>query len=247
MVELSALLHVPPHDEEGFLEFERIARLEMDQQIARLGQNDSWEDTRLEYMSAVQAAFEEFEIGGVGDLGEYDRTYGVGDFAWFNQAVKKIVTRLQVRAVRRTRVELIELEVADQSKLKAEITRLKNRVESASDLTDDRKKAIRKKLDELLEEITKPRLNWTKFVVALAAVAAAVNGIESAAIRAPETLVALLDTVHIVAGKEAERRAVIEHYRKPRAIEHQPEDKARPTAPKAAASFSDDLDDEIPF
>jgi len=247
MVTLNELLHLSPENEEGFLEFERIAREEMNRHIATLGPDDSWEDARVEYMSAVQAAFEEFAPDGVGGLASPDKTFELDDFNWFNQAVKKVITRLQVRALRRTAADWIALPAENKTSLVAEIGRLKNRVARASDLTDERKKALSKRLDDLLQEIEKPRLNLTRFAVAVAAVAGALVGVESAAIKGPETLVAILDTVHLVVGKEAERRALFDHYRQAPAIEHQPQGgfvRARATPRE---SFSSDLDDEIPF
>lgn len=251
MVDLSALLNVSPNDEEAFIEFERLAREQMERAIERLGDNDSWEVPRVQYMSAVQAAFDEFEIGGVGNLGDSDRTFTKEDFSWFNQAVTKAITRLQVRAIRRTSSDLIVLDSDDKTTLIKEVGRLKNRVTSTVDLTEERKQALIKRLDALLEEIEKPRFDVKKFAIAVAAVAGAAVGAESVAIKAPETIVRLLEVVDLVRGKEAQRLAVIEHYRAPRAIEHKPDSKQNPSANSRQApalkAVSFDLDDEIPF
>jgi hypothetical protein len=129
MVDLTELLHLSPHSEEGFLEFERIARAEMDKQVKQIG----LENAMVEYMSAVQAAFEEFGIEGAGKLGTPDNLLTQDDFNWFNQAVKRVTTRLQVRALRRTSVDLIELQPDDKTTLITEVGRLKNRVTKAVD------------------------------------------------------------------------------------------------------------------
>ena len=247
MVTLNELLHLSPDNEEGFLEFERLARDEMNRWLAGLGPDDSEQDARVEYMSAVQAAFEEFRVENVGSLATGDQTFGLDDFNWFNQSVRKVITRLQVRALRRTAADWVVLPAENKTSLVAEVGRLKNRVTRASDLTEERKKALIKRLDELLEEIEKPRLNLTRLAIAVAAVAGALVGVESAAIKGPETLVAILDTVHIVVGKDADRKALIEHYRQAAAIEHQPEGGFVRAKAKPTESFTADLDDEIPF
>ena len=82
---------------------------------------------------------------------------------------------------------------------------LKNRVTNAVDLTEDRKKLLIKRLDALLQEIEKPRFNIREFAFTVAAVAAAVASLETAAIQAPETIARLLEVVDLAHGKQAER------------------------------------------
>jgi hypothetical protein len=78
-----------------------------------------------------------------------------------------------------------------------------------------------------------------EFALTVAAVAAAVAAVETATIQAPETIVRLLEVVDVAHGKQAERLAIIEQYRKPRAIEH------KPAQEPTRETF--DLDDEVPF
>ena len=250
MVELTDLGHLSADAEEAFLELERLARIEMREAIEELGPNESWEDARLDYMSTVHAAFWELKLYGSGNLGDENRTFEMGDYAWFNQAVKQVKTRLQLRAIRRTAAELVELEEDDRVSLLAEAGRLKNRVQRCEELTEERKQALIKKIDDLMAEIEKPRLNLTAFAVKMGKVAAALSAAQLAVIQGPDTILAIMTLADAAHAKGEARREALEHYRKPKAIEHHPSPPPpRPSAPMQSkvAEFSADLDDEIPF
>jgi hypothetical protein len=249
MVTLPEMLHLSPFDEEAFIEFEALCRDKLERGLNSTGQNESDWPHQREYMSRVGAAADELNIEGASRLqASYETGYSQNDFDDFNQAVFRIVTRLQLRALRRTVKASVEVEPADKLKIKFQVNKLKDLVGS-SVLDDDRKKAVAKKLDELLKEIDGPRLDLAKLMVILASAVAMMKTGQSFLIDAPEMMVSIMDTVSMVTDKEHQRQALIEQYRKPRAIEDKTE-KSRPAAkpaPVPREEFSADLDDEIPF
>jgi hypothetical protein len=200
-------------------------------------------------MSRVGAAAEELNIDGAASLQpSHENGYGQNDFDDFNQAVFGIVTRLQLRALRRVAKVSVEVEPADKLKLKFQVNKLKD-LAASSVLDDDRKKAVAKKLDELLKEIDGPRMDLAKLMVILASAVAMLKTGQGFVIDSPEMMVSIMDTVSIITGKEEQRQALVEHYRKPRAIEdksEKPKPKPKP-APVPMEDFSANLDDEIPF
>lgn len=243
MVTLSEMRHLSPFDEEAFIEFESLCREKPERGLSSVGQNDSEWPHQREYMSRVGAAAEELNIeGGSALLPEHESGYGQNDFDDFNQAVFRIVTRLQLRALRRVAKVSVEVEPADKLKLKFQVNKLKD-LTASSVLDDDRKKAVAKKLDELLKEIDGPRMDLAKLMVILASAVAMMKTGQSFVIDTPEMMVSIMDTVSIITDKEHQRQALVEHYRKPRAIE----DKTEKPKPAPREEFSPDLDDEIPF
>jgi hypothetical protein len=83
-------------------------------------------------------------------------------------------------------------------------------------------------------------------LVILTAVAALMNQTQGMLLKGPETMVAVMDSIGMLVGKEDERQALLERYRKPLAIEHKHESTGGlQTSPRE--DFSEDLDDEIPF
>lgn len=246
MVELTDLAHLSANDEEAFLELERIARIEMRGAIGELGPNESWEDARLDYMSTVHAAFEELKIVDAGDLGNPNRSFEMEDYGWFNQAVKRVKTRLQLRALRRTAADFVELDDDDRASLLAEVGRLRNRVQRCAELTEDRKRSLVQKIDDLMLEIEKPRLNLTALAVKIGKVSAAIAAVQLATIQGPDSILAIMSMVDAAHCKGEARREALEHYRKPKAIEHHPDPSSAPKQLKVEGS-SADLDDEIPF
>lgn len=249
MVTLSEIRHLSPIDEEAFIEFETLCRERLERGVGSVGQNDSEWPYQREYMSRVAAAAEELNIGGANDLlPRHESGYGANDFDDFNQAIFGIVTRLQIRALRRTAQVSVEIEPADKLKIKHQINKLKSLVAS-SVLDDDRKKAVAKKLDDLLKEIDGPRMDLAKLMVILASAMALMKSGQGFVIDTPEMMASLMDTVSLITDKEHQRQALVEHYRKPRAIEDKTE-KPKPAlqpAPVPREDFSADLDDEIPF
>lgn len=249
MVTLSEMRHLSPFDEEAFIEFESLCREKLERGLNSVGQNDSEWPYQREYMSRVGAAAEELNIEGASALlPEHEAGYGQNDFDDFNQAVFRIVTRLQLRALRRVAKVSVEVEPADKLKLKFQVNKLKD-LTASSVLDDDRKKAVAKKLDELLKEIDGPRMDLAKLMVILASAVAMMKTGQSFVIDTPEMMVSIMDTVSIITDKEHQRHALVEHYRKPRAIEDKTEKpKAAPKPrPAPVEEFSADLDDEIPF
>lgn len=254
MVALSDIEAFSPDDDEAFVQFEALCRQRLENATANLGHDDSWEDARREYMARVLAAAEVYQVPGYEELSEL-RTIDAQAFPAFDHEVLKIVTRLQVGAARRKSAELVELEPSDQVRIKADVERLKNRVDASQAIEPAKKKVILRKLDDLLAEIAKPKVRYVAVMVTLMALAPFAGQVEDDLIKLPQTIIAVLDTLALAKGKQDERQAVLDRYRRPKELEHHPAvPKAapiKPPSPKSTSSprgeFIVDLDDEIPF
>lgn len=245
MVTLADMRDLSPFDEEAFVEFESMCREKLEDCVAQCGRDDSEWPFQREYMSRVGAAAAELMIDGAESLQPTNKGgYSGNDFEDFNQAVFRIVTRLQLRSVRRSAKVSVEVEPADKIKLIFQINKLKE-LAASSVLEDDRKKAVAKKLDDLLKEIDGPRMDLAKIMVILASAVALLKTAQGFVINTPEMMVSIMDTVSIVTEKEQQRQDIIDRYRKPRAIEDK-SDKAE-VASGPVEDFSADIDDEIPF
>ena len=244
MVTLAKILDLPPDDAEAFLAFEEHAREAMEQRISNANSDDSWSPFWLAYMATVQQASIEC---GLGDFTEWSIRPPVGhdEFQRFEHEVLAVKTRLQFRVARRIRGELLEPDTSDREKIKFRVQQLRDEVE-ASDLPPSKKVALYEKLDQLVEEFEGKRVSRGKVLVILTAVAALMNQTQGMLLKGPETMVAVMDSIGMLVGKEDERQALLERYRKPLAIEHKHESTGGlQTSPRE--DFSEDLDDEIPF
>lgn len=245
MVTLANILDLPPDDDEAFLAFEEHAREILEQSFRNADREESWQPFYLTYMTHVRGAAEEF---GVESLAHWDITPPIqtGKFDGFRQAVLLATTRLKFRVARRLRQELIEPDTSDREKIKFRIRQLRDQI-NGSDLTQSQKDALRVKLDELDQLFEGKTVNRAAVLVVLAAVATLMTQAQGLLLKGPETIVALMDSINMLVGKEEQRRALLERYRKPLAIE----DKSKPQGPKSKPAprteLETALDDEIPF
>lgn len=172
------------------------------------------------------------------------------EFQQLEADVHAVTTRLKFRVARRLRSETLEPDTSDREKIKFRVGQLRDQIES-SDLPKVKKDALIAKLDELVGEFEGQRVNRGKVLLILGAIGTLMAGAQDRILKGPETVVAILDTVGMVVGKEEERKALLERYRKPLAIEDKRGDALKPKPlPKSSSpreDFSADLDDEIPF
>lgn len=217
MVTLQNLIDLSPDDDEAFVAFEAVCRQAVDE--AGVDRDNAL----IEYMTLVQGASEEYGVDPERQLQREDsKALSRLDYSWFSQAALKLVTRLKVRTAKRANVVTIELAPADKTKIRAEVERLRNRVEAATDIDVRRKRAIMQRLDDILKEIEKPRANHGAVLVMLAAIVPLVGQAQDVVVKLPETIVAVMDVIGVVAGEEEERRAILQRWREPKAIEHRP-------------------------
>ena len=247
MVGLDAIIDLPLDDEEAFLQFEEHARTALQRKIDNADREQSYQPFWLAFMTEIQQAA--FECG-VGGFDEWAIKPPVSSdlFDIFDSEVYAVTVRLKFRVARRRRGEIMHPDTAERERLNFRIKQLREEVE-ASDLAADKKAALNKKLDELVAVFGGERVNRGKVLVVLAAIGALVTQAQGAILKGPETVVAIMDTINLVIGKDDERQALLERYRKPLAIEDKSKTEAekKPHRPPAREQFVADIDDEIPF
>jgi hypothetical protein len=171
------------------------------------------------------------------------------EFEVFEQTVLAVTTRLKFRAARRIRGELLQPTTAERETIKFRIRQLRDEIEAA-DISQSKKNALFSKLDELGEEFEGARVNKAKVLVILTMVATLVSQVQGVLVKAPETVVSIMDSISMVIGKEEDRRLLLERYRKPLAIEDKSDSEKR-NAPSSTLEvdrrLGSDADDEIPF
>lgn len=238
--EISALSAASP--DEAFVSFENTCRSRLHSLLRDLSQDDSGADLYLQYMGLVAAAAEEYGVDG------YDRLavpsaaeYVYGDYRAFSQAVLKAVTRLQIRRTRAFASSSVQLESSDKEKILHHIRQLRIRVEEST-LDDAQKKALYKKLESLETELTNERFNLTRSMILLTALFAAISQAESAIIKAPEAVAAIMQIVGMAKGIEESEQAKLPKSKEKLAIEDHGKDRRGRNATNASAG-----NDDIPF
>jgi hypothetical protein len=241
MVTLATILDLPPDDDEAFLAFEDDARQTYEQCIQNAHHEEPWAPFRLVYMTHVRAAAEEFGVESIAAM-EVLPPITSEEFDQFQHEVLTATTRLKFRVARRLRNELIEPNTSDREKIKFRVRQLRDQIDESA-LSQAQKDALNSKLNELEQLFQGKVVNRAAVLVVLAAVATLITQAQGIVLKGPETVVAVMDTINIVIGKEEERRLLLERYRKPLAIE----DNSKPQTRSAREEFAADLDDEIPF
>lgn len=195
---------LPEDPTEAFIALEAICRRRL---LDIIDEHDDGgpDDRYIEYISRVAAAAWEYEIPGgnalqIPDVGEYHH----GHFRTFAQQVAALITRLQIRAAKNGNATSVALREVERSSLLVHINNLREQIKNAG-LTEERTKLLLKKLDELQDAVEGRRVSFTKVMIAIAAFAGAVTATETAVIKAPETVAAIVKLLG--QAKEEEEKA----------------------------------------
>lgn len=231
------IVGLPDDPELAFIKFEEICARRVSDIEDQLGPNEAADGAYVEYVSRVSAAARAYEISDSIQLPTVSFSgFVYSKYAEFKYAVMKIITGLQIRSTRRLRSASVPILENDRQKIEQYVTKLRERIDS-SNLEEFKKKQLNKKLDELLAELRGKRLDLARVMLIWASVATLVNQTESAIIKLPDTISAVVEVIGWAHREELDR--LPELPAPPKAIEH-----------KTAESHSKEifeLDDEIPF
>lgn len=228
---------LPEEAERRFLALERICR----NNLARLITEDTGRDydaaLRMHYMAVVAAAADELGVEGLWFPSPQEDVNQ--EYSQFSVAVSRINTQLRLRHARKADPYTVQLARRTRARIQLEVGRLREIIEN-SDLPDNRKRVLFRKLDELLEEIEKGRVSFAKVMAVLVTVGAGVvvSGTSFLA-DAPDAIATI--TSLIGADKEAET-VELERLGAPEIPKALPAPRPKP---KPQPDFS--VDDEIPF
>lgn len=234
---------LPEDPEQQFIELERICRRSMTEMISNETRAEFDHLVRMQYMTTVAAAAEELGIAGV----EYpfDAEYPAQEIDAFLLKVSGVVTRIRLRSGRRFRPYSVKLGTRTKARIEIEIQKLRGLVEE-SDLSEPKRKALLKKLDELMHELNQDRLSFAKTLRILAAVSVSVGGGTAFLAEAPAAVQTIMTLIGADKELEDEEAARLAPPSPPKALPA-PSKAAPATLRPQPVTFDVDLDDDVPF
>jgi hypothetical protein len=239
--------NLPEDDAQCFVEFEAICRRNMTRMINSDTSSAFDRSVQAQYVAAVSSVAVEC---GLTHLAHPPMIENSGDFferfSQFGLAVQGEVARIRIRG-RRSRGSLsVQLTDNTRAKIQHYVSRLRETID-ASDLPAVRKSALRDKLDELVDELEKRRLNLGKAMLILSVVLTGLGGMANTTTIAAEGSAAVTQIMTLIgADKESEEVALSRMAPPPKALPA-PVASQKQAAPNWELPSASDLDDEIPF
>ncbi|MCF3593479.1 hypothetical protein LZG00_05660 [Rhodobacteraceae bacterium LMO-12] len=188
---------LPLEPRDRFLALEAICRRNLNQLINQDSTLESDRLIRLQYMRMVASAAEELKVEGVRFPVEADPASKFDDFL-IN--IAGITTKLRLSGTRIGDPNSVAIRFEVVGLVKEQIRVLKHTIMS-SDLPENLKKQLLIKLNDLAEEIVKPRARMAHIMHILAIVAAGVGGTTGFLATAPDAIV----TITALIGEEKSR------------------------------------------
>ncbi len=242
------------NDALAFVGFERICQESMKRIVARYGQDDDASDVYFEYMVQVRGAASAYGFSELVD--GFEPSFEYKDFNRFYAQVVEATTKLALSGRRERSAATVALSEGDKARLRKHAQSLDEAI-ADSDLSPDRKAALKKRVDAFRTELDKERSNMATVFAAIGVVAAVlvhegenVGRWEDDLIKLPKTVQAI--TVLMGAAKAKEADAAPDPIKlpasaKPKAIAAPTATPGRGVAARMRESLPADLDDETPF
>lgn len=225
---------LPAEPMKRFLALEDICRTKMLQAITHETSSDYDEIIRLQYMMTVASAAETLGINGISYPKEH--TSPSSQLNSFFAQVTKLTTRLRLLSSGHGDAYSVQLANRTRGKITIQVNKLRDIIEK-SDLPDERKNALFRKLDEFITELEQPRFSFSKAMAILAYIGLGVATTTSFLADAPDAIATI--TKLIGEDKAAETAEVTR-------LGDQPKLKALPR-PETDGEKQFNADDDIPF
>ncbi|HEX8654874.1 MAG TPA: hypothetical protein VF693_06605 [Allosphingosinicella sp.] len=176
--------HLPEDRTEQFWMLFEAATLRFNEVSASMS-GDPLHLSKIRYMSQIDVIAHELGIGSL----PVPTGPPVTDNEWnsFQSALTAIRTRFRLRKARISGEFSVFLGRATKFRIEQEIERLRDLITKAN-LPDKKKKALYKKLDELLGELHRQRLSFAKLASIAAAIAGVLGGSSTALANGPEAI-----------------------------------------------------------
>jgi hypothetical protein len=240
--------NLPEDDEQCFVEFEAICRRNMTRMINDDTSVNFDRSVQAQYMAAVSSVAMECSLTNLSVKIPPESSISFHEeFSRFSLAVQGEVARIRIRG-RRSRNSLsVQLTDNTRTKIAHYVSRLRETIDQ-SDLSEARKKALRGKLDELVDELGNRRLSLGKAMALLSMVMVGLASSTTIAADGPSAITHIMRLIGI--DKESENAAVSRLAPPPKALPAPPQ---RPppvhvnAQPAASQADRPELDDEIPF
>ena len=199
-------------------------------------------------MGCVSEAALEYGVDSEGELSprnyvtQYNNSVDY-DFEAFDRNVGRLVTRLQIRLSRGRKASQLVLPEEKQRTIVAYVDALRARIAEEASLDEVKRKALNKKLDELVAHLNGKKINLTQTMIIVASVFAAINQAQGAAIKLPDSIAAILRVLGV--AHEYQQSLLPPPPPEPKQLTHQPNGSFR--ARESKERFPEELDDEISF
>ena len=248
---------LPEGDDQCFAAFETKIRASMTEKLdddRRSG--EYFQSIKSQYMAAVYSVALECGINTLpspqfNSINNFHEVFNL-----FELAVQGEVARIRIRGRRSLGATSVQLLDNTKTIIRHHASRLRDAI-GAAYLEPDRKKALNGKLDELIEELEKRRLNLGKTMLSLGYIVAGLAGATTIASEGPAAIAHIQSAVTAImkevgGDKMSEDAATRRLAPPPRALPAPslPLTKvavARTKRPSWDATKNADLDDEIPF
>lgn len=230
---------LPDDPEKAFIYLERQFRAQLDENLRDNDQGSFDTYCKRKYMSAVIAAAKSLDIPGIQDYVIPYRTSEVWEaFDGFETDVMNLKIQIEINHARRRRKYSVAFDSATKQKIRHYIEQIRTAVEQ-SNLSQNKREAILKKLSELTLEIDRDRTRFEVVADAIRGVARLSGDFEREGAE-PWWKWAKLIFGEIDEAKENEPQSPL-----PAPEERKRLDPPRKQLPNE--SDSQDLDDEVPF
>ena len=231
-----------PDDPIGkFVAFEEICRRNLNLLVNDQTPHEFDRTIHLQYMMMVSSAARECGVDGLEYPSQLSNPLdGLEDFML---QASGIVTCFRLRSAGKPDALSVRLASKTRGKIEQQIAKLRDMV-TDSDLPEDRRARLLKKLDELSVALSQPRVSFGKVFATLAIVGASMAATTSFLADAPQAIATI--TSLLGADKEAEDAEVARLGPPPKPKELPPVPRALP-APSHEYGRRNDLDEEIPF
>lgn len=232
---------LPLDPESCFVELEAICERNMSRLIDENTSGSFDTIIRARYMATVAGSARECGIQEV--ISAYTRDDSYETFGRFLLVVHEAVARIRTRNRRSLSLVSVQLLPNTRTKIEHHILRLRDEIES-SDLSRERKKVLFKRLDGLIIELSKPRLDFGKTFTVLSLVLA---GLAAATTISADSPTAITNIMRLIGKDRETEEAAVERLAPPPKALPAPPASRRSIAPAWEPTKGNDLDDEIPF
>jgi hypothetical protein len=238
--------NLPEDKDLCFVEFERIYRRNMTELLSGERSKDFDDSLKMQYMTAIAAVAMECEVPNI-EFNPQDFEYPVGDFGRFSLVVQAEVARIKIRQRGGRDPYSVLLLQNTRTKIEFHVGRIRDAV-THSDLSEEKKKRLAEKLDQLIVELSSQRLNFGKALAILAAVSTLMSGPVTIAAEGPAAVTHILTLIgHDKATEdEASRRLAPPPKALPKPNKPEKQTMARHHSPMRRRQ-SGAIDDDIPF
>ena len=233
-------MNLPDDNDDCFVQFESICRRNMTQMIDENSTNDFERAVKLQYVVSVAAVALECNIQNINYDPDHDNFWQM--FSHFSLAVQGEVARIRIRQRGERHPYSVLLTTNTRTKIEHYVDRIRDAVKN-SDIDQERRDKLSKKLDELLKELDGRRLNFSTAMAILVTITATVAGATTIAADGKNAITNIMQLIGQDKQSEDEAAKRLSPPRK----SLPPPKKNVMEKPVLKRNPNYDLDDDIPF